>query len=83
MREAKSIWKKSKPLKQLFDALVSEAWQSYESKAYGVSNHHLKLESKKFSRTRDIPNFQTQGWLDTAFDGSNWIETYIKGLLAM
>ena len=79
--EVKSIWKKSKPLKQLFDALdtnsltlmtvlkicseifpwqiwqeiewfnvflvISEASQGYESKAYGVLNHNLKLQSKK------------------------------------
>ena len=116
--EAKSIWKKSKPLKQLFDALdsnsltlmtvlkifseifpyqiwqeiernvnfkqwfnvflvISEAWQGYELKAYGVSNHNLKLQSKKFSRTRDICNFPTQGWADTAFYTHNWSETYI------
>ena len=47
--------------------IISKAWQGYESKAYGVSNHNLKLQSKKLSRTRDIPNFPTQGWADTAF----------------
>ena len=47
--------------------IISEAWQGYESKAYGVSNHNLKLQSKKLSRTRDIPNFPTQGWAGTAF----------------
>ena len=56
--------------------ILSEAWQGYESKAYGVSNHHLKLQSKKFSRTRDIPNLPTQGWADTAFYASNWNGTY-------
>ena len=108
--EAKSIWKKSKPLKQLFDALetnslslifpyqiwqeiernvnfkqwfnifliISEAWQGYQSKAYGVLNYNLKLQSTKFSRTRDIPNFPTQGWGDTAFYRSNWSETYVN-----
>ena len=39
-------------------------------------NHNLKLQSTKFSRTRDIPNFPTQGWADTAFYTSNWSETY-------
>ena len=33
----------------------------YELKAYGVLNHNLKLQPKKLSRTRDIPNFPTQG----------------------
>ena len=56
--------------------IISEAWQGYESKAYGVSNHNLKLQSKKLSRTRDIPNFPTQGWADTAFYTRNWSETY-------
>ena len=46
-------------------------------KAYGVSNHNLKLQSKKFSRTRDICNFPTQGWADTAFYTHNWSETYV------
>ena len=32
-----------------------------ENKCYGVLNHNLKLQCKKFSRTRDIPNFPTQG----------------------
>ena len=116
--EAKSIWKKSKPWKQLSDVLetnsltlmkvlkffskifplqiwqkiernanfkqwfnvflvISEAWQGYDSKAYGVLNHNLKLQCKKFSRTRDIQNFPTQGWADTAFCTRNWSETYI------
>ena len=57
--------------------IISEAWQGYESKAYGVSNHNLKLQSKKLSRTRDIPNFLTQGWADTAFYTHNWSETFI------
>ena len=60
---------------------MSEAWQGYESKAYGVSNHNLKLQSKKLSRTRDIPNFPTQGWADTALNTRNWSETYRSGLL--
>ena len=57
--------------------IISEAWQGYESKAYGVSNHNLKLQSKKLSRTRDIPNFPTQGWADTAFCMRNWSETCV------
>ena len=56
--------------------IISEAWQGYELKAYGVLNHNLKLQSKKLSRTRDIPNFPTQGWADTAFCMRNWSETY-------
>ena len=56
--------------------VICEAWQGYELKAYGVLNHNLKLQSMKFSRTRDIPNFSTQGWADTAFYTSNWSETY-------
>ena len=56
--------------------IISEAWQGYESKAYGVSNHNLKLQSKKLSRTRDIPNFPTQGWADTAFCTHKRSETY-------
>ena len=56
--------------------IISEAWQGYESKAYGVSNHNLKLQSKKLSRTRDIPNFPTQGWADTAFCTRKRSETY-------
>ena len=65
--------------KQWFNVFLvpSEAWQGYKLKAYGVSNHHLKLQSKKFSRTRDIPNFPTQGWADTAFYASNWNGTYV------
>ena len=35
-----------------------------------------QLQSKKLSRTRDIPNFPTQGWADTAFYTHNWSETY-------
>ena len=58
--------------------IISEAWQGYESKAYGVSNHNLKLQSKKLSRTRDIPNFPTQGWADTAFCTRKRSETYIS-----
>ena len=57
--------------------IISEAWQRYESKVYGVLNHNLKLQSKKLSRTRDIPNFPTQGWVDTAFYMCNWSETYV------
>ena len=57
--------------------IISEAWQGYELKAYGVSNHNLKLQSKKLSRTRDIPNFPTQGWADTTFCMRNWSETYL------
>ena len=55
--------------KQWFNVflVISEAWQGYDSKAYGVLNHNLKLQCKKFSRTRDIPNFPTQGWAGTAF----------------
>ena len=56
--------------------IISEAWQGYESKAYGVSNHNLKLQSEKLSRTRDIPNFPTQGWADTAFYMRKRSETY-------
>ena len=58
--------------------IICEAWQGYESKAYGVSNHNLKLQSKKLSRTRDIPNFPIQGWADSAFCTRNWSETYEK-----
>ena len=117
--EAKSIWKKSKPWKQLSDVLetnsltlmkvlkffseifpeqiwqkiernanfkqwfnvfliISEAWQGYDSKAYGVSNHNLKLQGKKFNRTRDIRNFPTQGWGDTTFCTHKQSETYVK-----
>ena len=57
--------------------IISEVWQGYESKAYGVSNHNLKLQSKKLSRTRDIPNFPTQGWAGTAFCTRKRSETYI------
>ena len=57
--------------------IISEALQRYESKAYGVSNHNLKLQSKKLSRTRDIPNFPTQGWVDTAFCMHKRSETYV------
>ena len=59
--------------------VIFEAWQGFELKAYGVSKHNLKLQSKKFSRARDIPNFPTQGWADTAFCTSNWSETYRWG----
>ena len=56
--------------------VISEAWQGYKSKAYWVSNHNLKLQPKKLSRTRDIPNFPTQGWADTAFYTCKQSETY-------
>ena len=46
-------------------------------KSLWSSNHNLKLQCKKFSRTRDIPNFPTQGWADTAFYTSNWNGTCI------
>ena len=59
--------------------IISEAWQGYESKTYGVSNHHLNLQSKNFSRSRDIRNFPTQGLADTAFYTRNWSETYKWG----
>ena len=63
--------------KQWFNVflVISEAWQGYELKAYGVSNHNLK---RKFSRTRDIPSFPTQGWADTAFCMRNWSETIVS-----
>ena len=41
--------------------IISEACQGYDSKAYGVLNHNLKLQCKQFNRTRDIRNFPTQG----------------------
>ena len=41
--------------------VISEASQGYESKALLVFNHHSQLQPKKLSRTRDIPNFPTQG----------------------
>ena len=65
--------------KQWFNVflIISEAWQGYKSKAYGVSDHHQKLQSKKFSRMWDIPNFPTQGWVDTAFCTSSWNHTYV------
>ena len=56
--------------------IISEAWQGYDSKAYEVLNHNLKLQCKKFSRTRDIPNFPTQGWAGTAFCTRKRSETY-------
>ena len=46
-------------------------------KLMGVLNHNLKLQCKKLSRTRDIPNFPTQGSADTAFYTRNWSETYL------
>ena len=69
--------------KQWFNVflVICEAWQGYELKAYGVSNHNLKLQFKKFRRTRDIPNFPTQCWADTAFYTSNWNGTYPNGKL--
>ena len=65
--------------KQWFNVflVISEAWQGYESKAYGILNHNLRLQCKKFSRTRDIWNFPTQGWADTTFCTRNWSETYM------
>ena len=41
-----------------------------------VSNYHSRLQPKKLSRTRDIWNFPTKGWADTAFYTSYWIRTY-------
>ena len=68
--------------KQWFNVflIISEAWQGYDSKAYGVSNHNLKLQCKKFNRTRDIRNFPTQGWGDTAFCTRKRSETYVFSL---
>ena len=65
--------------KQWFNVflVISEAWQGYELKAYGVSTHYLKLQCKKLSRTRDISNFPTQGWAGTAFCMRKQSETYI------
>ena len=76
------IWQKiehNANFKQWFNVflVISEASQGYESKAYGVLNHNLKLQSPKVNRTRDICNFPTQGWGDTAFCTRNWSETYI------
>ena len=62
----------------MYFSVISEAWQGYELKAYGVLNHNLKLQCKKFSRTRDIPNFPTQGWAGTAFCTRKRSETYLK-----
>ena len=55
--------------KQWFNVflIISKAWQGYDLKAYGVSNHNLKLQCKKFNRTRDIWIFPTQSWAGTAF----------------
>ena len=60
------------------DLIYFLSFLKHESKAYGVSNYHLKLQSKKFSRTWDIPSFPTQGWAATAFYASNWNETYLS-----
>ena len=40
-------------------------------------NWNGTFQPKKFSRTRDISNFPTQGWADTAFYTSNWERTNI------
>ena len=66
--------------KQWFNVflIISEVWQGYDSKGYGVSNHNLKLQCKKFNRTRDIRNFPTQGWADTAFCTRKQSETYMS-----
>ena len=76
------IWQKIEcnvNFKQWFNVflIISEVWQGYDSKAYGVSNHNLKLQCKKFNRTRDIRNFPTQGWGDTAFCARKRSETYV------
>ena len=76
------IWQKMKQkgnFKQWFNVflIISEAWQGYESKGYVVLNHYLKLQPEKFSRTWDISNFPTQGWVDTTFCTINWNCTYI------
>ena len=76
------IWQKIEcnvNFKQWFNVflIISEVWQGHDSKAYGVSNHNLKLQCKKFSGTRDIPNFPTQGWEGTAFCTRKRSETYV------
>ena len=76
------IWQKIERnvnFKQWFNVFlfISEAWQGYDLKAYGVLNHNLKLQCKKFSRTRDILNFPTQSWAGTAFCTRKRSETYI------
>ena len=43
------------------DLIYFSSFLKHDKGMNGVSNHHLKLQSKKFSRTRDIPNFPTQG----------------------
>ena len=78
----KQIWQKIEHnvnFKQWFNVflIISAVWQGYDSKAYGVLNHNLKLQCKKFNRTRDIQNFPTQGWADTAFCMRKWSETYL------
>ena len=75
------IWQKierNANFKQWFNVflIISEAWQGYDSEAYGVLNHNLKLQCKKFNRTRDIQNFPTQGWADTAFCMRKRSKTY-------
>ena len=50
-------------------------------KAYGVSNHYLKLQCKKFNSTRDISNCPTQGWVGTAFCTRKRSETYLNSCL--
>ena len=69
--------------KQWFNVflVISEAWQGYDSKAYGVLNHNLKLQCKKFSRMRDIQYFPTQGWAGTAFCTRKRSETYVKKVM--
>ena len=74
------IWHKMKHkgnFKQWFNVFlaISEAWQGYELKAWVVLNHHPQLRPKKFIRTRDIPNFPTQGWVATTFYTINWNRT--------
>ena len=58
--------------------IISEVWQGYDSKAYGVSNNNLKLQCKMQNRTRDIRNFPTQGWADTAFCTRKRSKTYMS-----
>ena len=66
----------------MYFLIISKAWQGYDSKAYGVSNHNLKLQCKKFNRTRDIQIFPTQGWAGTAFCTRKRSETYYHPLLS-
>ena len=56
---------------------VFEVLQGYKVKVYWVSDHYMKIQLKKLSRTRDNWNFPTQGCGRIRIYTIFWFGTYL------